>query len=514
MPRPLGTSTGVAAAGRGRRLRRSAAAPTMAAMTPDCLPPLLLQALRDAPRPYRMPPLPADAQAAREAGVDAALAFALEQARAADESGAAAPRAVRELFLWALAEVIRTALRAEGGDPAFQAQALRARTPEVEAYAALQAQAKADVRAVRTAVSAFAHPARVERLPPSATREALRPLHGLVQAGDWEALGRAAEFLKQCPPAEADWLEVRDARDTQDARDAPDAPSAPGAPGLAASLSALAELPALRRLRRAAELLRLESVQRYRALCGQRGPLAGSQAAAVTGRASARLGAAAETVTVQAFGEVAALLNRQPGEAGLYSVVQGLRTPGSFVGAVHGAKDEWDVALLRAAPGGDALDVVLLAEVKACAAAATTDLPRLRRGLRRLALAEEGGRYAFAGVGGEVWLSGRSLRRLQPPPAGLPPRALYCCTAPADAAPRWLDSAAKAVLLAEPASLAFAAALSDGADPDEQALAPAWDALATVPRLRTALGQFGLARDAREAMLHPRDLLTAVAARA
>lgn len=479
----------------------------MAAMTPDRLPPLLLEALRDAPRPYRMPPLPADAQAAREAGVDAALAFALEQARMAHESGATAPDPVRDLFLWALAEVIRTALRAEGGDPAFQAQALRARAPEVDAYAALQAQAKADVRAVRTAVSAFAHPARVERLPPSATREALRPLHGLVQAGDWEALGRAAEFLKQCPPAEADWPDARDAQD------APESLDAPNVPNLAASLSALAELPALRRLRRTAALLQLESVQRYLALCGQRGPQAGSQAAAATGRAAARLGAAAETATVQAFGEVAALLNRQPGEAGLYSVVQGLRTPGSFVGAVHGAKDEWDVALLRAAPGGDALDVVLLAEVKACAAAATTDLPRLRRGLRRLALADEGRRYAFAGVGGEVWLSGRSLRRLQPPPAGLPPRALYCCTAPADAAPRWLDAAAKAVLLAEPASLAFAAALSDGAAPDVQALAPAWDALATVPRLRTALGQFGLARDAREAMLHPRDLLAAVAAR-
>lgn len=468
-------------------------------MTPDCLPPLLLEALRAAPRPYRMPPLPADVPSAREAGVDAALAFALEQARLAADAGRAAPQAVRELFLWALAEVIRMALRAEGGDPAFQAQALRARTPDVETYAVLQAQAKADTRAVRAAVSAIAHPARVERLPPSAAREALRPLHGLVQAGDWAALAHAAQSLAQHPPAGVARLDVPDARDALD---------------LAASLPALAALPALQRLRQGVALLALDSVQRYRALCGQRGPQAGSQAAAATGRAAARLGAAAENATVQAFGEVAALLNRQPGEAGAYSVAQGLHTPGSLAGDVQGAKDEWDVALLRAAPGADALDVVLLAEVKACAAAATTDLPRLRRGLRRLALAAEDQRHAFAGAAGEVWLSGRSLRRLQPPPAGLPPRALYCCTAPAEAAPRWLDAAAKAVLLAEPASLRFAAALSSGAQAHEQALAPAWEALLTVPRLRTALAQYGLVRDAREAMLHPRDLLAAVAERA
>jgi hypothetical protein len=37
--------------------------------------------LRDAPRRYRLPPLPADAAAARAAGAETALAFAHESTR-------------------------------------------------------------------------------------------------------------------------------------------------------------------------------------------------------------------------------------------------------------------------------------------------------------------------------------------------------------------------------------------------------------------------------------------------
>jgi hypothetical protein len=458
----------------------------MAGMKQDCSFTLLFSALRQAPRPYRMPPLPADADAARWAGVDATLAFALESARVAHEGGHAPPLDTRPLFLGALAAAIRAAMRTDGGDPTLQARVLRARDPDVEEHAALQARAGADARAVRAAVAALAHPAKLSRMAPSAARDALTPLHLLAEAGDWEALYRAAGSLPVQPPQ--------------------------GEPDLRNALGTLQGLEALQRLRRGAALQPRQSVQRYRALCGQGAPLAGSDAAVATGRAAARLGAEAEAATLHAFGEVAALLNQQPRAPGAWQALHGLRTPGGFPGAVHGSKDEWDVALVRAEPATDAVDIVLLAEVKASAAAATTDLPRLRRGLQRLAQAQAKGRYAFACAAGEVRISAASLRALQPPQQGLPPQAIYCCTAPADTAPKWLAVAAKAMLLAEPASLAFACALAHGKEPDTEVLAPVWASLTRAPQLRTALGQYALARSAREAMRRPQDLLSAVTA--
>jgi hypothetical protein len=458
----------------------------MAGMKQDCSSTLLYSALRQAPRPYRVPPLPADADAARLAGVDAALAFALERARVAHEGGHAPPLDARPLFLGALAAAIRGAMQSDGGDPTFQAQVLRAREPDVEEHAALQARAGADAGAVRAAVAALAHPAKLSRMAPSPVRDALTPLHPLAQAGDWEALYRAAGSLPLLPPQ--------------------------GEPDLRNALGTLQGLEPLQRLRRGAALQSLQSVQRYRALSGQRAPLAGSDAAVATGRAAARLGAEAEAATRRAFVEVAALLNQQQRAPGDWQALHGLRTPGGFPGAAHGSKDEWDVALVRAAPATDVVDIVLLAEVKASAAAATTDLPRLRRGLQRLAQAQAEGRYAFAGAAGEVHISAASLRALKPPQQGLPPQAIYCCTAPADTAPKWLAAAAKAMLLAEPASLVFACALAEGREPDTEELAPVWASLTRAPRLRTALGQYALARSAREAMLHPQDLLSAVAA--
>jgi len=74
-----------------------------------------------------------------------------------------------------------------------------------------------------------------------------------------------------------------------------------------------------------------------------------------------------------------------------------------------------------------------------------------------------------------------------------------------------LSAATKAVLLAEPASLAFAQQVARGeAAPPHAALAPAWHALFTAPRLRAALHQYETAAKARAAMLHPDDLLPAV----
>lgn len=74
------------------------------------------------------------------------------------------------------------------------------------------------------------------------------------------------------------------------------------------------------------------------------------------------------------------------------------------------------------------------------------------------------------------------------------------------------EGPAEILLLAEPASLAFAHQLACGAWPPDNALAPVWEALTTAPRLRCALHQDETSRAVREAMLHPDDLLAAVAA--
>jgi len=412
---------------------------------------LLLAALRAAPRRYRMPPLPADAAAAAAAGTDTALAFALESVRAGR-------RDAQELFLRSLARLIRAALAPQDGDPAFQALVLRAQHPEVDEYVHLAAQLIADRRAVRAAVDAVAHPGKLRGMAPGALRDALAEIHGLAAEGFWPELITALQR---------------------------------------ASLATLLAGPALQRLARGNELLQAEAVQRYLVLCSQRGPLAGSDEATTQGRASARLGEIAEHDTVQAFRKIAGVLHG-------CRVVRSLRTPPGFPGEAGKAKDEWDAAIVHGQ------DIVLLAEVKAAPAAAAPDFARLFRGLQRLAHANAQDSYVFLSADGQVRLAGESLRRLRPHGRTLPPHVIYCCCAPAESQPPMLSAASKAVLLAEPASLAFAEQLTAGRSPPDADLAPVWDALATASHLRSALHQYETAQAVREAMLHPDDLLAAV----
>lgn len=416
---------------------------------------ILLAALRNAPRRYRLPPLPASVEAARVAGVDTALAFAIEAAR----SGKPAP-AVRDLFTESIAALIVEALAPTGGDPAFQALVLRSREAQVAEYVQLAAQADSDQRALRTSVDAIAHPGKLRAMPAGPRRDALARLHKLATAGAWSDLREAAAQLST---------------------------EAAGEP-----LDTILAQPGLARLERGAALLRDEAVHKYLALGERQGPRAGSAAAAVRGRAAARVGDAAEGATVQAFDEIARLLG-----AG-HRVARSLRTPRGFPGAAEKAKDEWDVAMLRDT------DIVLLAEVKASPTAASSDLARLLRGLRRLAHADPDTDYAFPCADGEARIAGASLRQLQPRLHALPPQVIYCCVAE-EARPQMLSAASKAVLLTEPACLAFAR----GELHRHQDLAPVWEALTTQPRLRSALHQDETARTVREAMLHPQDLLAA-----
>jgi hypothetical protein len=445
---------------------------------------LLLAALRAAPRRYRLPPLPDGIEAASASNPETALAFAIEGARCSRHHRSPPPAGLQDLFTRSLAALIRASLAAEGGDPAFQALVLRARDAEVHEYVRLARQAPVDRRSVRAATDAFAHPGKLRAMAAGPLRDALSRVHELAAAGEWGPLAGELRQLAARPGA--------------------------GEQVLAAS-GALLDDPALARLDRLDELATREAVQGYLALCGQRGPAAGSDAAAAQGRASARTGEAGEQATVQAFRAVAELLEPGGGQPGGIHVVRGLRTPRGFPGDGDKAKEEWDAAIVRSEGGGPA-DIVLLAEVKASPAAATPDFPRLHRGLQRLAHASAGRSYVFPCADGDVRVSGESLRRLQPHGRGLPAHVIYCCSAPAEVQPQLLSAASKAVLLAEPASLAFAGLLARGASPPDAMLAPVWEALTTSPALRSALHQDETSRAVREAMLHPADLLAAVAA--
>jgi hypothetical protein len=396
--------------------------------------PKLLNALREAPRRYRLPQL------------TRGIAFAIEAARASKYEGRPLPEGAREMFLGGLRQLIREAMDPVDGDGPFQAAVLRASDSQVRDYVQWAAQEVQDRRTVRAAVDAIAHPGKLRSMAPGPERSALAQLHGWAQEEEWVALRGAAGGRLVPPAAEA-----------------------------------------LDRLVRLSQARELPAVVRYRRL---QGPEAGSDEAAAYGRNAARSGQDAERAVVAAFERIAA-------ELGDCRVARSLLTPPGFPGEPGKAKDEWDVALLR----GD--EILLLAEVKSAPAAATSDFARLYRGLVRLAHADPHTSYSFPAAGSAVAIAGESLRRLKPHGRQLPPHVIYCTTAPVETEPAMLAAAARAVLLAEPASLAFAR--------DETTdLSPVWDALTTEPRLRSALHQHETAVAVREAMLHPEDLLAAL----
>jgi len=442
---------------------------------------ILLAALAAAPRRYRMPPLPADADATLAMGAETSLVFAVEAARIGKERGSPPPADMLDLFTRSLAQLIGDAL---ARDPAFQALLLRTQDAHVNEYVRLSGQRAADRRAVRTWTDAIAHPGKLHKLPPSDMREALSRLHRLAAADSWPELGQAIEQLLGQPFADDEQLR--------------------------AALAAIHSSPAFERLARGGALLRLESVQRYQSLGEQHGPLAGSDTAAAQGRASAHLGETAERATVEALHRIADLQNRREPGPGGYRVVRGLLTPRGFPGEVAKAKEEWDAAIVRSADTNGAVDIALLAEVKSSPAAATPDFSRLHRGLQRLAHASTTRSYTFASADGDVEVAGESLCRLEPHGRSLPPHVIYCCSAPAEARAQVLSAASKSVLLAERASLAFADRLAQDESPPHSDLAPVWEALTTAPRLRSVLHQWETAQAVREAMLHPEDLLAAV----
>ena len=376
-----------------------------------------------------MPSLPDDAQSAAAAGPEAALAFALEARRRGDHAST-----LRTLFIESLASLIAR------GDPMLSAALLREDSAEVAEYLALERTFSADRKHVRAQVDAIAHPGKLRSAFEEEVRR-LAPLYELARAGDWRGL-RAAGFDH-------------------------------------AGLARLERLDALRTS---------PHVQRYLALLAEQGPVAGSADAAQRGRAAAHAGEAAEARVLAAFAALAQSLDPTR-----YSALSRLRPARSLPGAAHGAKDEWDAALVRTE--GEGVAIVLLAESKAAPSAAVSDWPRLLRGLLRFAQVAPDALHPFLSDQGELRVHGTSLRALAPVDGDLPEQVFYTCTAHETHVPM-LAPPARALLLQQPASLACARS------GDPLSLLPLWDALPA-----GAVLQYETARRTRECMLHPDDLL-------
>jgi len=449
-------------------------------------PPRLDAALRSVARRYL---LPANATAfvhERQASSSTALAMAIERGREIVARGEVPDPALEHVFLQALAALIHEAMRPESGDPAFQAMVLRHRHAHVREYASLSAHAARDRRRVHAGVNAIAHPAKRQRMPAGPEREALAQLHAAASCGRWSELWVALQRLA-----------VRgEANDSSLARNA----------------ARLLEAPALDHLRRLDALASDELVRRYQSLWDGHGPRSGSATAAARGLVSHRRGKTVEASATRALEALASRLNEEEGAQSSYRVVTSMRVPPSIPASLERAKAEWDAVLLRQAGTVDASpawDVCLLVEAKASVDAATTDLPRLLRGLRLLAHAEENAVYPFETRQGEVRLRGASLRTLSTDETSLARTVLYCCDAPAEAAPRLLSAASRMQLLSAQPCLAFASALAQRHRADPLGLRPVWNDLLESTRWRGVLHQYPMLRQVRELMVHVEDLQAA-----
>jgi hypothetical protein len=419
-----------------------------------------------------------------------ALAIAIEQARVSVARGAAPDALVKQLFIEALARLISEAMRAECGDPALQAMVLRHRAPRVREYASLAAHADRDRRLIRVAVDAIAHPAKQERSPPGLQRQALARLHASASSAAWSELADTARRLLLMTEVSGD-------------------------PALEPRLRRLVDSPALGRLERLAALGSDDLVQRYQALWDRQGPRSGTPAATAQGVAARQRGAAVEALAAQALEALARRLNGT-GPPAPYRVVTSMRVPSSLsdhAGRTNGAKGEWDAVLLRQADTTDATpawDVCLLVEVKASVDAATTDFPRLQRGLRVLAQARNDRTYPFMTRQGIVLLRGASLGALTADREDPGHRVLYCCDAPAEASPRLLSAASRMQLLSTQASLAFASRLAENQPADPRDLESVWQQLLESPRWHAVLHQYVTLRHVRGLTVHIADLLAAI----
>ena len=451
------------------------------------LPALLDEVLRTVARRYRLPPLDSASLPAEAANPAATLALVIEEARRMRSDGHAPGAELQQRFIDALARMIRDAMDRQSGDPAFQAAVLRHDAPSVREYASLHAHAEQDRRALHSAVNAIAHPAKLERSAQAWQRDGLARLHAAATSASWTDLHATLQQLLALPDM------ATDAAFEQD-------------------IVKLKDGAALQRLLRLDALASDEHVRRYRALWVRQGPLEGSTIAVAQGAASQRRGAAVEALAAQALDALAGRLEAVD-ERRTYRVVTSMRVPSSIPGRHDRAKTEWDAILLERPRGDEAAsawNVRFLVEAKASADAATTDLPRLLRGLNLLAQAAPDTIYSFETHQGTVRVHGASLRALTTDDAALQREVLYCCDASADATPRLLGAASRMQLLSAQASLEYASALARQPDADPRGLGVIWHALLTLPQWHAVLHQYPSLRQVRELMVAIDDLRTAI----
>lgn len=424
----------------------------------------------------------------RNGGSSTALAITLEQARQALAAGTTPDAATKREFIQALARLIHEAVRADGGDPAFQAIVLRHRAPQVREFAHLSTTAEQDRRQIHAAVNGIAHPAKLQRMTPGQDRDALAALQAAAAGASWTTLSEAAQRLRAMQEKTVD-------------------------PAVERALARLLDAPALARLQRLDALTPDGQVRLYQSLWDRHGPRSGSQTAAAQGSAAQRRGAAVEALAKAALDALSRRLNGAQSGPPPFRVVTSMLVPASIPASAERAKSEWDAVLLRQTHTDAATpvwDVCLLLEAKASIDAATADLPRLQRGLRLLAHADEHAVYPFQTRQGVVHLRGASLRALPADSPDLARTVLYCCDAPADTAPRLLSAASRMQLLSAPASVAYACQLTDKQQPEPDALEPVWAQLLESPQWTPVLHQYPMLRQVRELMVHVDDLLAAV----
>lgn len=412
-----------------------------------------------------------------------ALAVTIEAGREALTRGEVPENALKYRFIEALAGMINEAMLVDSGDSAYKAMVLRHRAARVREYASLSAHVGRDSRTVRSLVNAFAHPAKLRCISQAGQREALAALHALASSESWSELSDAIRRSRYMPDVEGD-------------------------PALAGGVSRLLDSPALARLLRLDILASDELVLKYQSLWDQHGPRSGSSIAMAQGAASRKRGAAVEVLAAQALHGLARRLNAADGQAS-YRVATSMRVPASIPGNSNRAKTEWDAVLLRRASAEDATeawDLCLLVEAKASVDAATTDLPRLLRGLRLLTHAEQDVVYSFRAQEGIMRLRGASLSALPGQEADLARTVLYCCDVPGEGSPRLLSAASRMQLLSASASLDYASALETRQHAHAQSLGVVWQQLLESPRWGAVLNQYQTLRQARELMVHVDDL--------
>ncbi|WP_422650331.1 3-deoxy-D-arabino-heptulosonate 7-phosphate synthase [Cupriavidus sp. H18C1] len=463
-------------------------------------PALLDDTLRAVARRYRLPAIGAVSERIHDANPATALAVTIEQARLALANGEVPGAALKHLFVESLARMVRDAIRPDAGDPAFQAMVLRHQVAHVREYASLAARAEQDRRLVLAAVNAVAHPNKPQRGASAPQREAMTHLHAAASASSWAVLHDTVRRLLAMPAI---------------SNEAPNA--TPNAAPLQPALAQLLDSPALERLRRLEALSSDAQVRQYRSLWERQGPRSGTATATAQGVSSRQRGAAVEALAAQALRALAQRLNDAEGTSAPYRVVTSMRVPASLPASHERAKTEWDAVLLRQASTKDeaddetpAWDVCLLVEAKASVDAATTDLPRLLRGLRLLVHAEQHVTYAFQTEQGTVRLRGASLSALPTDEAGVASKVLYCSDAPAESNPRVLSAASRMQLLSAPATLAFASKLIETQQADSRELEPVWHQLLESPQWSAVLNQYRALRRVRELMVHADDLLAAI----